>query len=297
MYSGARRAFYSTSIGHEGSKVDAHYIMNKLCHSTFEPEEIDQIYGSFNEMTAIQRVEGRVTNAAMDRLGICKLPDGEHIDRDNNCLTQSGPVWMTHLEARGREAAWKVRDATAQAAKAVFDAEALLAKTGNDANKRAAADVEKARAKGLSSERKKTDPACMSKAARGKDVGHQKQDRDQKAADAIAAAKALLGVIKYTGKRRAEINLHVINGHILFVSSFSLAAQFTIYTLLIFSLLSHVQLNKNMLCSPLISVLYFAIQNNQQSLAVLLLSFPIFTSFNNESTNPHGIQNLRNLRH
>jgi hypothetical protein len=181
-------------FGHEDSKVDAHYIMNKLCHSTFEPEEMDLIYESFNEMTAIQRVEGRVTNAAMDRLGICKLPDGEHIDRDNNCLTQSGPVWMTHSEARAREAAWKVRDATAKAAKAVLDAEALLAKSVDDTNKRAAADVEKARVKGLTSEQKKADPACMSKAAKAKEVRDQKQDRDQKAAEAIAAAKTLLGI-------------------------------------------------------------------------------------------------------
>lgn len=192
---GARRTFQARSpdtellrpiFGHEESTVDSFRLLRHLCYSTFTDEELDNIHMHFPEMISIQKEKGRVTNVDLDRLGIAKLPEGEHKDRDALCLAQQGPLDLTHHETRVRETAYAQRKETAATQKEIDDARALVAKNKKKMDKAALVAAEKARVKKLTPEQKKTDPACILKAAQNK----EKKEKTQQKRDAEAAKVA-----------------------------------------------------------------------------------------------------------
>jgi hypothetical protein len=75
----------------------------------------------------------------MDNLGIHKLPEGEHRDRDASCLAQQGPVCLTHAATRAREEIYARRQEDAAEQKRVEQALALIDKTAIAADKTATA--------------------------------------------------------------------------------------------------------------------------------------------------------------
>jgi hypothetical protein len=116
---------------------------------------MDNIYLHAEEMIYIWKEKGRLSNEDMDRLNICKSPVDEHKDRDNLCLSQQGPVCLTHEETRKRELDWNERKAFAATNKAALEVErqrertraiaiAVLTKEANIVKKRADATAFKA---------------------------------------------------------------------------------------------------------------------------------------------------------
>ena len=84
---------------------------------------MDNIYFHADEMIYIWNGKGRLSNEDMDRFNICKSPDDEHKNRDSLCLSQQGPVCLTHEETRKREDDWKQRKIVKATNKAAVEAE------------------------------------------------------------------------------------------------------------------------------------------------------------------------------
>lgn len=181
-------------LGHEHSTVDTFRLMKHLCLTKFSEEEFDNIQSHFPEMMHLHRVNGRVTNADMDLLGICKLPEGEHKDRDALCLAQQGPVDLTHHETRQRESVYASRKETAATEKARADAVILVRKHTQKQATIASKDAEKARVKLLTKEQKLSDPACIAKAALALAKKGKKAAKDVAAAAALNAATAAIAI-------------------------------------------------------------------------------------------------------
>lgn len=209
---GARRSFQVRTpgkdllrpiFGREESTVDALRIIKSLCYTTFADDELKNIHTHFPEMISIQKEFGRVTNLDLDRLGIAKLPDGEHKDRDALCLAQQGPVDLTHHETRQREIAYAQRHETAAAQKEIVKATALVekeveaarelvAKSKEKNDKARATATEKARVKALAPQQRKTDASCLAKKAATIAKKEKATKRKEEAAVKVAAAAALV---------------------------------------------------------------------------------------------------------
>ena len=112
--------------GLENSTADFHGIFSNLCYTKLTSEETERIMRFAPEMLAAVGQEGRLTNALMDELGIAKLTDGVHRDRDDLCLTQQGPVCITHFQTLARETMRASRKENLAQQKAVETARALL---------------------------------------------------------------------------------------------------------------------------------------------------------------------------
>jgi hypothetical protein len=183
-------------LGHENSTVDAYGIIRKLCYTSITDPEMDHVLENFNPMLAIQGVNGRVTNAVMDTLNICKLPDGEHKDRDYLTFCQQGPMVITHAETRAREIAWGNRKEVAKVASERAKAEALIAKNAEKVAKEAADKVEKERLKAMTPAARKLDPATMEKARVAKEKREKsaaaKKEKETLDAQNLAAAIELV---------------------------------------------------------------------------------------------------------
>jgi isoleucyl-tRNA synthetase len=176
--------------------VDAYGIIRKLCYTSITDPEMDHVLENFNPMLAIQGVNGRVTNAVMDTLNICKLPDGEHKDRDYLTFCQQGPMVITHAETRAREIAWGNRKEVAKVASERAKAEALIAKNAEKVAKEAADKVEKERLKAMTPAARKLDPATMEKARVAKEKREKsaaaKKEKETLDAQNLAAAIELV---------------------------------------------------------------------------------------------------------
>ena len=177
----------------ENSTVDAFRILTKLCTEPFTDDEQETIWTHCNEMVQIHNSEGRVTNAVMDRLGICKLPEGEHQDRDGLCLTQQGPVDLTHAETRAREEVYARRVVTAATEAKMKRAQDVISKHDQKEAATAAAKVEKSRVDSLTPEQKRGDPACMEKAEKAKRARVKKTEKEKKEKDDLANALEVVG--------------------------------------------------------------------------------------------------------
>jgi hypothetical protein len=158
---------------------------------------MDTIHENFNQMLAIQAVNARVTNEVMDNLGICKLPEGEHKDRDYLTFCQQGPLVITHAETRAREIAWVTRKEVAKVASVRAKAEALIAKAAEKVANDEAEKLEKARVKGLTPAQRKVDPVSVEKARLAKEkrdkAAATKAAKEKKEADDLADAMDLIG--------------------------------------------------------------------------------------------------------
>jgi hypothetical protein len=184
-------------LGRENSTVDAYSIMRYLCHTTIEPAAMDVIMTHFPEFIDTLKTNARLTNEVLDKYGVCKLPEGEHKDRDALCLQQAGPCILTHAETRRREEAWAKRKETLAAEKVLEDARALVAKEQEKAAATAASAAEKLRVAGLSAEEKKTDPILLQKAEAAKETKRKAAVKKGKEAEKLAAARELVAAHGY----------------------------------------------------------------------------------------------------
>lgn len=182
--------------GREKSTVDAARLINHLCTTAITTPDMENIIRNFNEMVAIQDATGRVDNEVMDRLQICKLPVGEHKDRDRFCLAQQGPLDLTHPETRLREAGYNRRKEIAAEEKAYTDAHALVQKTEEKKLAAVKKKLEKDQVTSLTKEQKKIDPACMNKKQEAKSKKLKADEKTKNDTAALVAAKTLINAAR-----------------------------------------------------------------------------------------------------
>ena len=168
-------------FGRENSTVNFHHILTNLCYTSLKTGDLDTVMQNAAEMVEETRREGRLSNTFMDNLGMHKLPEGEHGDRDASCLAQHGPVCLTHAATRAREEVYTRRQEDAAQQKRVEQAQALIDKTAIAADKLATAAASK-----LAESRRIADLSSIEKAA---EVAANKMIRNTKKTTS-AAAKA-----------------------------------------------------------------------------------------------------------
>ncbi len=163
-----------------------------------QPGDLANIIQHAPEMVTETRRQGRLSNTFMDTLGIHKLPEVEHRDRDASCLAQQGPVCLTHAATRDREDAYARRQEVAIQQKQLEIAQALVNSTRAAVDKAAIATATKraeaARIAALSPEETKAEAVAkkIAKDAKKLVTAAAKVEKARIMADKLIAAEALI---------------------------------------------------------------------------------------------------------
>jgi phage-related minor tail protein len=72
------------------------------CYSTIKDSDIDHMFAQAPEVIQQVRTNGAVTDELLDRLGIVKLPNGAHINRDKLVTWRQHAHVMSHVNSKAK---------------------------------------------------------------------------------------------------------------------------------------------------------------------------------------------------
>jgi hypothetical protein len=88
-------------VGYDHSTVCLETVLG-LCYSQISTEDMDHMFLHAPEVIHKIRSDGAVTDVFLDDLGIVKLPDGIHINRDNLVTLRQHAHVMSHRDSKAK---------------------------------------------------------------------------------------------------------------------------------------------------------------------------------------------------